>query len=67
MLKRCFSVLSAIALILGAAESAASEKKIPAPDWQLTDVDGKPVKLSDFRGKVWNELPRRDGKRESYQ
>ena len=52
MLRRCFALLSAVALISGATESAASEKKIPAPDWQLTDVDGKPVKLSDFRGKV---------------
>lgn len=24
----------------------------PAPDWELTDVNGKIVKLSDFRGKV---------------
>ena len=24
----------------------------PAPDWTLSDVDGKPVKLSDFSGKV---------------
>ncbi len=23
-----------------------------APDWHLTNVDGKPVKLSDFKGKV---------------
>lgn len=23
-----------------------------APDWQLKDLDGKPVKLSDFKGKV---------------
>ena len=22
------------------------------PDWHLTNVDGKPVKLSDFKGKV---------------
>jgi hypothetical protein len=49
MLRRCFPLLSDIALILAATESAASGKKIPAPDWQLTDVDGKPVKLSDFR------------------
>ena len=27
-------------------------KSQPAPDWQLKDVEGKPVKLSDFKGKV---------------
>jgi thiol-disulfide isomerase/thioredoxin len=24
----------------------------PAPQWELKDLDGKPVKLSDFKGKV---------------
>ena len=24
----------------------------PAPDWQLAGFDGKPIKLSDFKGKV---------------
>lgn len=28
------------------------EKKISAPDFQLSDITGKSVKLSDFRGKV---------------
>jgi len=30
----------------------AADSKIAAPEWQLSDVDGKPVKLSDFKGKV---------------
>jgi thiol-disulfide isomerase/thioredoxin len=32
--------------------SPAAELRKPAPDWQLSDVNGKPVKLSDFKGKV---------------
>src|SRR5690348_15801968 len=24
----------------------------PAPQWELKDLDGKPVKLSDYKGKV---------------
>jgi thiol-disulfide isomerase/thioredoxin len=26
--------------------------KTPAPDWELTDLNGKMIKFSDFRGKV---------------
>jgi peroxiredoxin len=37
-------------LISGAAFAAASVGQ-PAPDFSLTDVNGKPVKLSDFKGK----------------
>jgi thiol-disulfide isomerase/thioredoxin len=36
-------------------ESAGRFKDVlnkPAADWATTDVDGKPVKLADFRGKV---------------
>jgi peroxiredoxin len=29
-----------------------STKATRAPDWKLTDLDGKTVKFSDFRGKV---------------
>ncbi|MFN2476416.1 MAG: TlpA family protein disulfide reductase [Chthoniobacterales bacterium] len=32
------------------ANKAATQKA--APDWQLKDLDGKSVKLSDFKGKV---------------
>jgi thiol-disulfide isomerase/thioredoxin len=38
-----------------AKESASKFKGIlnkPSPDWSATDIDGKPVKLADFRGKV---------------
>jgi thiol-disulfide isomerase/thioredoxin len=38
-----------------ARESADEFKGIlnkPSPDWSATDIDGKPVKLADFRGKV---------------
>ena len=45
-------LLLAAALGLNGSISAADESKIQAPDWQLTDVEGKTMKLSDFRGKV---------------
>jgi cytochrome c biogenesis protein CcmG/thiol:disulfide interchange protein DsbE len=32
--------------------SLSAESKTLAPSWQLSDVGGKPVKLSDFKGKV---------------
>jgi len=37
-------------LPMSGSQAAASQHA--APDWHLNDVDGKPVKLSDFRGKV---------------
>jgi thiol-disulfide isomerase/thioredoxin len=36
----------------GGNPSPSAELKTLAPSWQLSDVDGKPVKLSDFKGKV---------------
>ena len=36
----------------GATETSPSSKLLPAPAWQLQDVDGKTVRSSDFKGKV---------------
>jgi len=37
---------------LGGAISRTADSRIAAPDWQLNDVDGKLLRLSDFKGKV---------------
>jgi cytochrome c biogenesis protein CcmG/thiol:disulfide interchange protein DsbE len=43
----------AVPLELNASPSMPPAKlDKPAPDWTLPDVDGKPVKLSNFSGKV---------------
>lgn len=44
--------LAITAFFLAGTLTRAADSKMAAPDWQLTDVDGKPVKLSDFKGKV---------------
>jgi thiol-disulfide isomerase/thioredoxin len=41
----CLEMASALA-------QEASPAKTPAPDWELTDLNGKLVKFSDFRGHV---------------
>ncbi len=44
-----------VALLLAIQPSAApakSEARKPAPAWELKDVEGKVVKLSDFKGRV---------------
>lgn len=51
-MKPIFLPLAITAFFLGMALTRAAESKIAAPDWQLSDVDGKPVTLSDFKGKV---------------
>jgi peroxiredoxin len=45
-------LLAGPAFLFGSALSRAADSKMAAPDWQLSDVDGKLVKLSDFKGKV---------------
>lgn len=49
LLRRAFLALSALALAAGAQAAPAVGQ--PAPDFTLKDAAGKPVKLSDFRGK----------------
>jgi peroxiredoxin len=49
MLRR--TLLAAAALTLAAAVQAAPSVGQPAPDFTLNDATGKPVKLSDFRGR----------------
>ncbi|ACY16026.1 thioredoxin family protein [Haliangium ochraceum] len=48
------ALLLATALILGSAGLASADAVLgqPAPAFELKDVDGKTVKLSDFRGKT---------------
>src|SRR6516165_6549200 len=51
-MKLIISAFLSLAALLAGTSSSAAESKTPAPNWQLSDVDGKPVKLSDFKGKV---------------
>src|SRR5262245_41943398 len=47
---------AAAILIIGLAgplhAGPSATPQTPAPEWELKDVDGKSVKLSDFKGKV---------------
>src|SRR5260370_11023264 len=51
-LKITFLLLAGAALFFCGEPTLEAASKTAAPDWQLSDVDGKPVKLSDFKGKV---------------
>ena len=51
-MKTAALVLSLLATAACAAEVAKPELGKKAPDFTLTDVDGKQVKLSDFKGKT---------------
>jgi thiol-disulfide isomerase/thioredoxin len=46
-----FVLFGTMALWLNVPSRAEQTRK-PAPDWQLSDVNGNPLKLSDFKGKV---------------
>ena len=48
-MKRIFVLLTAVAL---AANALAAEIGKPAPDFTATDINGKTVKLSDYKGKI---------------
>jgi cytochrome c biogenesis protein CcmG/thiol:disulfide interchange protein DsbE len=45
---RTLSILACLGLALLGPQLRAE----PAPDWKLQDLDGKTVKLSDYKGKV---------------
>ncbi len=46
--------LAACLVLLTAAPLAATAAEVgqPAPDFTLSDLDGKPVRLADFKGKI---------------
>ncbi|MGH8095400.1 MAG: TlpA family protein disulfide reductase [Chthoniobacterales bacterium] len=56
MIKKTQLILTLVAILLGfCRETFAADPKpspIPAPGWQLQDLEGKSINLSDFKGKV---------------
>ena len=50
---RTLLIAAAVAIVGGRAPALRAADPEPAPAWRtFVDVDGKPLKLSDFRGKV---------------
>lgn len=45
-------ILFAVAVLVSCSAFASAEVGKPAPDFSLTDLDGKAVKLADFKGKT---------------
>ncbi len=56
MIQKTKTLLALSAVILGACLTTfaadATDKKMVAPGWQLQSIEGKTVKLSDYKGKV---------------
>lgn len=46
------TILTFGALILGFCLTSLAEDRPLAPGWQLQNIEGKPIKFSDFKGKV---------------
>jgi len=56
MLRRCWPALWLLPLLVpagcgGVSEAGAPGALQPAPDFELTDLEGKTVTLREFRGK----------------
>lgn len=49
---RMITFLVGLTLLGACAQSGAIEVGTTAPDFKLTDIDGKQVSLSDFKGKI---------------
>lgn len=47
-----FAVVAAFVLAQGPACAQGREETTPAPEFSLQDLEGNPVSLSDYRGKV---------------